>query len=64
MSIVNINEKEIELLNGVTLLGLEIDSRLNFEKHISAICNNAAKAIKYLTPFEVFLKQRSKDSNC
>ena len=35
----NIDGKE----NSVTPLGLEIDSRLHFEKHFSAICNKAAR---------------------
>ena len=39
----NIDGKEIKYLNSVTPLGLEIGSRLNFEKHISAICNKAAR---------------------
>ena len=40
----NINEKELKS----HLLNLEIDSRLNFEKHTSATCNNAAKQLNAL----------------
>ena len=37
-----INNKTITSSNNVTLLGLEIDSKLNFDAHISKICNKSA----------------------
>ena len=43
-----IHNAEIKSKKSVTLLGIEIDNKLNFEKHVSAICkkaNNQLKAI-------------------
>ena len=37
-----IDGSEISSENSVTLLGLEIDSKLNFDKHISKLCNKCA----------------------
>ena len=34
-----INEKVITFSENVTLLGLEVDSKINFDEHISKICN-------------------------
>ena len=34
-----VNNTEIKSKESVTLLGLEIDNKLNFEKHVSTICN-------------------------
>ena len=39
---INIDEKKISSESSVLLLGLEIDSKLNFDKHISKLCNKSA----------------------
>ena len=42
------NNVEIKSKESVTLLGIEIDNKLNFEKHVSTICkktNNQLNAI-------------------
>ena len=38
-----IDEKVINSSENVTLLSLEFDSKLNFDLHISKICNNAGQ---------------------
>ena len=43
-----IDGKFITSTNSVTLLGLEIDSKLNFDAHISKICNKSARQLNAL----------------
>ena len=50
-----IDGKEINSENCVTLLGLEIDSKLSFDKHISKLCNKCAGIINALTRLNSFL---------
>ena len=38
-----IDEKVITFSENVTLLGLKVDSKLNFDKHISNLCNESAR---------------------
>ena len=53
-----IDEKVITSSENVTLLGLEVDSKLNFDEHISKLCNksagqlNALCSIRHLTGSE------------
>ena len=35
------NNVEVKSKESVTLLGIEIDNKLNFEKHVSTICKRA-----------------------
>lgn len=42
-----INKAEIKSKKSVTLTGIEIDNKLNFEKHLSTICKKAKS--KYTT---------------
>lgn len=44
----NIDRKETKSPNNMALLRLETDSRLNFEKHISAICHNVTGQLNAL----------------
>ena len=37
----NMNNAEIKSKESVALLGIEIDNKLNFEKHVSTICKRA-----------------------
>ena len=37
-----IDKKVITSSENVTLLGLEVDSKLNFDEHISKLCNKSA----------------------
>ena len=50
-----IDGKEINSENCVTLLGLEIDSKLSFDKHISKLCNKCAGIINTLARLNSFL---------
>ena len=36
-----IDNHKIDLENSITLLSIEIDNRLNFEKHVTALCQKA-----------------------
>ena len=36
-----IDEKVITYSENVTLLGLEVDSKLNFDEHVSKLCNKS-----------------------
>jgi len=50
-----IDGKEIYSENSVTLLGIEIDSKLNFNKHISKLCNKCAGILNALCRIKRFL---------
>jgi hypothetical protein len=44
-----------ELIRSVKLLGVTIDSNLNFNNHISEICKKSIKAAKYFeTDWQIF----------
>ena len=43
-----INEKVITSSENVTLLGLEVDSKLNFDEHISKLCNKSTGQLNAL----------------
>ena len=50
-----IDGSEISSENSVILLGLEIDSKLNFDKHISKLCNKCARILNALCRIKRFL---------
>ena len=56
----SIDGKEIKSKTSVTLLGLEIDSKLNFENHISTICKKAAGQLNALCRLKSFLSKEQK----
>ena len=43
-----IDEKVITSSENLALLGLEVDSKLNFDKHISKLCNKSAAQLNAL----------------
>ena len=43
-----IDKKVITSSENVTLLGLEVDSKLNFDEHISKLCNKSARQLNTL----------------
>ena len=45
---INIDGKKINSESSALLLGLEIDSKLNFDKHISKLCNKSAGQLNAL----------------
>ena len=50
-----IDGKTIKSENSVKLLGIEIDSKLNFEKHISDLCNRSAGQLNALSRLKTYL---------
>ena len=51
----NINNLTINSKNSVKLLGIEIDNRLSFEKHISTLCNKASKQLNAIGRIQKFM---------
>ena len=52
---INIDEKKISSESSVLLLGLEIDSKLSFDKHISKLCSKSAGQLKTLNSLNRYL---------
>ena len=52
---INIDEKKINSESSALLLGLEIDSKLNFDKHISKLCNKSAGQLNALNRLNRYL---------
>ena len=50
----NINDLTINSENSVKLLGIEIDNRLSFEKHISTLCNKASNQLNAIGRIQKF----------
>lgn len=55
-----LNSTEIVCEKSVKLLGVEIDSLLNFDLHVSNICKKAAKQINILARLSKFLNQNTR----
>ena len=51
----NINSNSIISSNWVKLLGINIDSRLNFEPHVSDLCKSAASQLNALLRLKLYL---------
>ena len=56
-----INEAEIESQTSVTLLGVKIDNKLNFNEHISTICKKSGNKINAISRIQGFLDQKEKE---
>ena len=41
--------------NSVTLLGIEIDNKLNFEKHVTALCQKAGRQLNSLSRIHKYI---------
>ena len=52
---IKVNDAEINSENSVRLLGLEIDSKLNFDKHITQLCKKSAGQLNALCRLNSFL---------
>ena len=52
---IKINDKSVNSDNSVRLLGLEIDSKLNFEKYITQLCKKSAGQLNALCRLKLFL---------
>ena len=44
-----IDKHKIDSENSVTLLGIEIGNKLNFEKHVTALCQKAGRQLNVLS---------------
>ena len=52
--IFKLSSKEIKVTSQVKLLGVETDSKLNFEQHINRICKSAANQLNALIRLKRF----------
>ena len=50
-----INDVDIKPNNSVKLLGITLDKKLNFEKHISSICKSGSRQLNALFRLKKFL---------
>ena len=55
-----INNVEIKSKESVILLGIEIDNKLNFEKHTSTICKKTNKQLYAISRIDAILGQKKK----
>ena len=51
----NINSNSIIFSNWVKILGIKIESRLNFEPHVSDLCKSAARQLNALLRLKPYL---------
>ena len=56
-----INNYEIKSNESVTLLGIEIDNKLNFKKHVSTICKKAYNQLNARSGISAVLRQKEKE---
>ena len=56
-----INNAEIKSKESVTLLGIEIDNKLNFEKHVSTICKKANNQLNAISRIGADLGKKEKE---
>ena len=56
----NINDSIISSEDSVTLLGIEIDSKLNFKNHVSKICRKAGRQLNAISRIQNYLGEKEK----
>ena len=57
---IKINDINISFENSMRLLGLEIDGKLNFDKHITQLCKKGAGQLNALCRLKSFLNTNQK----
>ena len=57
----NINDSTISSEDSVTLLGIEIDSKLNFKNHVSTICKKASRQLNAICRIQNYLGKKEKE---
>ena len=55
-----INNTQIKFKESVTLLGFEIDNKLNFEKHVSTICKKPNDQLNAISRISADIGQKEK----
>jgi hypothetical protein len=60
-SFIEIENARVEVSNQVKLLGISIDSKLNFDSHVSNLCKKAARRLKILMRFKSLLRVKEKE---
>ena len=58
----NINDLTINYENSVKLLGIEIDNRLSFEKHVSTLCNKVSNQLNAIERIQKFMGFKEKEN--
>ena len=61
-SVLNINGVELAMELSVKLLGIEIDNKLNFEKHIPNICQKASNQLNAICRLQAFMGHKEKEA--
>jgi hypothetical protein len=56
----SVNGSKIENAPDIKVLGVEIDSNLNFRKHIASVCKKANRQVNVLQRFHKFLDSKSR----
>ena len=59
---VKINGVDITPESSVRLLGIEIDNKLNFEKHISTLCNKVNNQLNAICRLQPYMGQKEKET--
>ena len=58
----NINSVELTMESSVKLLGIEIDNKPNFAKHISNICKKASNQLNAICRLQTFIGHKEKEA--
>ena len=58
----NINQEVINSENSVKLLGVEIDNKLSFEKHISTLVKKSSNQLNAISRIQTFMGFKEKES--
>ena len=58
----NINDSTISSEDSITLLGIEIDNKLNFKNHISIICKKANRQLNAIGRIQNYVAKKEKET--
>ena len=61
-SVLNINGVELTMESSVKILGIEIDNKVNFEKHISNICKKVSNQLNAICRLQTFMSYKEKEA--
>ena len=60
-TVLNANGVELTMESSVKLLGIEVDNKLKFEKHISNICKKASNQLNAICRLQTFMGHKEKE---